>query len=1389
MRQMMSSAPVQHCYPAPKAQPTRTLIRIAALAYLVFVVYGSLVPLDFRAIELTEAIERFQRIPFLDLGIDSRADWVANLLLFIPLSYLFAASVSPVGRRALILTLVVIAIGCAALSVAIEFTQIFFPPRTVSQNDIMAEALGGVLGLAAWWVWGERSVEWLASWQDARGAANIAEKLLWLYLLVLFGYNLLPLDLTISLVEIYHKWNEGRLNLIPFAATPIDPVHLLYEVVIDAVLWIPISLLLVISGRVSARGAVLLTLAVAALLEVLQLLVYSRYSDVTDLITALPGAFAGVWMAARVRTQATPLGSAAAERGVRVWLIVVAIAGWCLLLAAVFWYPFNISRDADLLQRGVDAFFQVPFVAYYFGSELRAITEVFHKVGFFMPLGALLAWLRWALGHRGSLSMLDVMLLLALIGPPLVIELGQVALVDKHPGSTDLVLEWLGAVVGYVSLIMLARRWREDTGHEVTAANLPSAPPLSPSPVAMGASESLHQKSPSVCNIAATPVSYALHQPVRANLPPYAMTAMAWTVCVATATFSPSKSFPVLPLTMMDATLGDPLPIVWAIVVTMLLFFASNFNLVPQWRVSLIQQPRTVVIAACAVVAMVAMLPLRPDSLVPEAFSHGYGRPDERLYLLLKGIILWVPLGVIGSIAGVGRSLCRWGIAGAVSFFVITLPLMAEMLVKDLYEVLAAPLGIGLGTWLGGRVLPHAEHPLSQAQPIPTAGPARSMSRKRVLQHIQPEEVKYMTAYDSASPVPSIGVEGVPKPTHVQMAKDRGFMTVSRTVSLILLLPTLIWAWLFPVFGPALASALAVFFTIAARWPAAVLIAVPWALPALDLAPWTGRVFLDEFDLLLLTSLAVAVWHSPVQHARVFIPRGLRVAVYLFGLSCLGGMVVGLLPLQELDGNAFSSYRSHFNALRVGKGFAWAAILVWLLAYLPWRRDWQQHVLNGTALGLISVGLVAVWERWLFASVWDFSIDYRVMATFSSMHVGGAHIEAYVVLALPMAAHFLRVANRPWQFVLAATALLLGSFLLVSTVARGALLGLVASVLVYGLGLLVQRSRGRSRSSLRTGATASVSLAVGSILAIGIGGAFFQERLARSSEDLQTRLAHWVEAVQIMNDGPGTMLIGMGLGQFPETYLLRATPSRLPGTYRFETVNGNTHLALGAGETLYFTQRIELKPDTRYRLTLRTRSDGGDAVLNTTLCERHLSHSRRCVWPAVTMPGDGQWHAKTLEIQSADVGRGSFLTRAPVDFALYNPTESAVVLVDDLQLTGPNGSKLLRNGGFSAGGDYWFIKTHEHLSWHVKNLWVAIYFEQGLLGVVLFTLLTLLVAARLVRGVRAGSRFALAVLASMVGFLAIGTVGSLFDAPRLTLLYFGVAALGIRHLAGGTSRA
>ena len=43
------------------------------VAYLAFVVYGSLVPLEFRPQPWAQAVEAFRAAPFLNLGIESRA--------------------------------------------------------------------------------------------------------------------------------------------------------------------------------------------------------------------------------------------------------------------------------------------------------------------------------------------------------------------------------------------------------------------------------------------------------------------------------------------------------------------------------------------------------------------------------------------------------------------------------------------------------------------------------------------------------------------------------------------------------------------------------------------------------------------------------------------------------------------------------------------------------------------------------------------------------------------------------------------------------------------------------------------------------------------------------------------------------------------------------------------------------------------------------------------------------------------------------------------------------------------------------------------------------------------------------------------------------------------
>ena len=65
-----------------------TLITYTALAYLCFVIYGSLVPLDFKDVPWDQALQHFGAIPWLAMDTISRADWVANLVLYMPLAFL-----------------------------------------------------------------------------------------------------------------------------------------------------------------------------------------------------------------------------------------------------------------------------------------------------------------------------------------------------------------------------------------------------------------------------------------------------------------------------------------------------------------------------------------------------------------------------------------------------------------------------------------------------------------------------------------------------------------------------------------------------------------------------------------------------------------------------------------------------------------------------------------------------------------------------------------------------------------------------------------------------------------------------------------------------------------------------------------------------------------------------------------------------------------------------------------------------------------------------------------------------------------------------------------------------------------------------------------------------
>ena len=92
-------------------------------------------------------------------------------------------------------------VAALIVSIFIEFLQIWFPPRSPSSKDILAQIIGTLIGIALWWRYGVGLCHWLKEAWMARGQTRLAEKLLWIYLAGLFFYNVLPLDLTISPIE------------------------------------------------------------------------------------------------------------------------------------------------------------------------------------------------------------------------------------------------------------------------------------------------------------------------------------------------------------------------------------------------------------------------------------------------------------------------------------------------------------------------------------------------------------------------------------------------------------------------------------------------------------------------------------------------------------------------------------------------------------------------------------------------------------------------------------------------------------------------------------------------------------------------------------------------------------------------------------------------------------------------------------------------------------------------------------------------------------------------------------------------------------------------------------------------------------------------------------
>ncbi|MDS4068295.1 MAG: VanZ family protein, partial [Candidatus Competibacter sp.] len=606
-----------------------------------------------------------------------------------------------------------------------------------------------------------------------------------------------------------------------------------------------------------------------------------------------------------------------------------------------------------------------------------------------------------------------------------------------------------------------------------------------------------------------------------------------------------------------------------------------------------------------------------------------------------------------------------------------------------------------------------------------------------------------------------------------------GGLSVLRALSIMLgaLVVGLAVTW--PVAAPVLVPGLAGYVLWLWRRPQAWLLVVPALVPVLDLTPFTGRIFFNEWDLLVLATLAVGWYRCPSWAGTGFrLPRSMAWALGLYVASTLVSLAITLWPLPPVDANAFSSHMSPYHGLRVAKGLAWALLLASLLGRfgLSVREELERWFVPGMTLGLVGVVATVLWDRATHPGLFDFITSYRATGLFSDMQLGGPTIETFQVLVLPFALLLIWRLHRGWALALATVFLISVAYAALVTYSRGGYLGTVLALVVLGVALVADVRGARLWDRAFALAVVSLPLLFAIVLLTGLemGSGFFWERMSGIRGDIGQRGEHWSRSLTVRSEGMLPALFGEGIGGYPRARLLNRLDQDLPLNFRYEP----GRLQLGPGDPVYFDQRISLARRTDYRLRARARALDGPASLSLFVCEKHIIQSYECEHFSMNLPPGGEWREQEFAFNSGNMGTGPWYARRVLTASLAHGG-GGLLEVDSVSLRGPDGREILQNGDFEQGGRYWFYAVDRYESYRAENQWLEVYLDQGWFGLLSFVMLlgTALVplSIRAVRGALAEATC----LAAVLGALIVGIWSTVFWSPRIATLFYLILLLGL----------
>jgi glycopeptide antibiotics resistance protein len=333
----------------------------------------------------------FLATPYVAHGSDQRADWVGNLLMLVPFGFIVAAATWP-RRPALRLPAALggIMISLATI-LAIKYLQLFFPPRTVTLNYILAQTFGAVAGSLAYAIWRQR----IGHSMDRRDLVGGFVLALRLYTVALSLFILMPLDFALSAADLSAQFDRLPETLLTLPGNGRPETVRTVVIVMAAVAFIPVGMMLtfvrkgiyqVRRGLLSVTGwALLLTIALYGL----SMLVISACPVAPAILYRTVGAVVGAAVLSWVVRQDTDalrrhLGRLVPWATVPYLLGVLPVNG----LLSTHWQSVSdaVARANPL---GL-----LPLYDYYIVTKAEAAKNIVGHVVLYMPVGVLL-WLRY----------------------------------------------------------------------------------------------------------------------------------------------------------------------------------------------------------------------------------------------------------------------------------------------------------------------------------------------------------------------------------------------------------------------------------------------------------------------------------------------------------------------------------------------------------------------------------------------------------------------------------------------------------------------------------------------------------------------------------------------------------------------------------------------------------------------------------------------------------------------------------------------------------------------------------------------------------------------------------------------------------------------------------